>query len=58
MEGTFKVTVTLRSVVADGDDQESLKEAIKEALLEAVENDDAGEADLEFEAEEVDLESL
>lgn len=58
MERTFKVTVILREITAEGDDEESLKESVKEALLEAVENDDAGEQDLEFQAEEVDLEGL
>lgn len=56
MERTFKVIVLLNNVTAEGDDEESLKEAVKEALLEAVENDDAGEQELDFNAEEVEVE--
>jgi len=56
MERTFKVTVILNRVMAEGDDEDSLKESIKEALLEAVEADDRDEAELEFIAEELDAE--
>jgi len=54
MERKFKVIVLLGTVTAEGDDEESLKEAVKDALLEAVENDDAGEVELDFTAEEAE----
>lgn len=53
MESTFKVMVFLTNVTADGDDEDSLKEAVKDALLKAVEADDSGEEELDFNAEEV-----
>lgn len=54
MERTFKITVVLKSVTAEGDDEESLKESVKDALLLAIENDDTGEEDIDFNAEELD----
>jgi len=52
MERTFKITVSL-NVTAEGDDEEILKESVKDALLAAIENDDNGEEELDFVAEEV-----
>ena len=53
MERTFKVTIEFL-VEAEGDDDESLKDAIKVSLRDAIEADEAGERDLEFEAEEAE----
>ncbi len=55
MERTFKVTVFVE-VTAEGDDEESLKEAVKEAIMQAVENDDVGEGELDFVAEDTEVE--
>jgi hypothetical protein len=53
MERTFKVTIEFL-VEAEGDDDESLKDAIKVSLRDAIEADEAGEQSLEFEAEEAE----
>jgi hypothetical protein len=54
MERTFKVMVCLDKVTAEGDDEESLKEAVKDALYTAIEADDDGEEELDFTFDEVD----
>jgi hypothetical protein len=54
MERTFRVTVLLNCVTAEGDDEESLKEAVKDALLQAIESDDRGEDELNFRAKEIE----
>jgi hypothetical protein len=53
MEREFKITIELR-VTAEGDDEESLQEAVKFALRQAIELDEAGEQPINFEAEETE----
>jgi hypothetical protein len=53
MERNFKVTIELL-VTAEGDDDESLKDAVKVALRNAIEADEADEQELNFEAEETE----
>ena len=54
MERYFKVTVLLDDIVAEGDDEESFREAVKDALREALEDDDNGEREIIFYAKEVE----
>jgi hypothetical protein len=51
MENRYKVTVFLDVVVTDS--HESILEAIKDAIVEAVELDDRGEQELEFDTIEI-----
>jgi hypothetical protein len=53
MERNFEVTIKF-VVTAEGDDEDSLKDAIKISLRDAIEADEAGEQELEFDAEEME----
>lgn len=53
MERNFKVRIEFL-VTAEGDDEESLKEAVKISMRNAIEADEADEQELEFEAEETE----
>jgi hypothetical protein len=48
-----KITITF-FIVGDESDDEAMRESVKEAMTKAVECDDAGDRELEFEIEEVD----
>lgn len=49
---TYKVIIFLGEI--DADDEDSLKDAIKEAMAIALEKDDNGEEDIDFDAEELE----
>lgn len=53
MERTFKIKIELL-VTAEGDDEESLKDAVKLAMRNSIEADEADEQELEFEVEETE----
>lgn len=52
MERVFTVTVVLTNVEAEGDDEDSLRESVREKLREAILADETGEAQLDFTYEE------
>lgn len=50
----FRITIHLPEVEAEDDDSDTVKEAVKNALNRKMLQDDAGEEELEFEAEEIE----
>lgn len=50
----FRVTVYLNDVKAVDDDEDTLKDAVKDALRMALIDDEAGEQELDYHAEEIE----
>lgn len=53
---TFRITIYLDEVKAVDDDEETLRDAAKEALRKALIDDETGEQNLDFEADEIEEE--
>lgn len=53
---TFRVTVYLDDVKAADDDEDTIRDATREALRAALIDDETGEQDLDFDAEEIEEE--
>lgn len=53
METKYRVTVFLDNVRAEEDD-DAVREAVKHAMVEAIEQDDNGEQELQFDITEVE----
>ena len=53
---SYKITLFLGEIEGDVTDEESFKDAIKEAMVAAIELDDSGDERLDFLAEEVEEE--
>jgi len=50
----FRVTIHLEEVEAEDDDSQTVKEAVKSALNRKMLQDDSGDEEFEFEAEEIE----
>jgi hypothetical protein len=48
----FKATITIEGIQSHKDDEESINNAIKEAMINAIEGDDDGDTALDYVIEE------